>query len=148
MLWVETNFFLAFFTRKFLREIITACYSMSTVAMKLVLNSAPDIFKYLQHFIRGWAKLISGATLLKFWSMSQAKHISKCLSSGGNPGSSMGLLSLCKLNMCLFGWIGALTLCISMHSIYGPESQLKLIEAWSLRDFEPAREWPNVIHGV
>lgn len=52
MLWVEANFFLAFFTRKFFREIITAHYSMSTVAVKLVLNSVPDIFKYLQRFIR------------------------------------------------------------------------------------------------
>lgn len=115
MFWVDTNFFLIFFTRKFLREIITVCYSVSTVAVILVLNSVLDIFKYLKHLIRGWPKLISGATLLKFWSMSQAKHISKCLGMGGNSGSSMGLLSWCKLDMCLLGWVGALLYLNAQH---------------------------------
>lgn len=52
MLWVETNF-PAFFTRKFLREVIAACCSMSTVAVKSVLNSVPHIFNYLKRFVRG-----------------------------------------------------------------------------------------------
>lgn len=94
-------------TNKKTREIFITCYSISTVAMKLLQNSVPSIFKYLmQHCIICWAKLISGAILLKFWSMSQAKHISKCLNSGGDTGSSMGLFSCCKLNMCLLVRIG------------------------------------------
>lgn len=103
MLWVEINSFLAFCTRKLLRAIITACHSMPTVAVKLVLNSVADIFKYLQHFIRGFSRV----TWLKFWSMSQVNHRSKYLSSGGNLGSLMGLLLWCKLNMCLRTWVGA-----------------------------------------
>lgn len=128
------DLFLAFNKKKIKRNndcLLFSVYCCSETSAKFCSN----IFKYLQYFIKNRAKLIFGAILLKFWSMTKAKHISKCVSSGGNPGSSVELLSWSKLNMCLL----SCKVYLNAQHLW-PDRQMKLIGGQPLRDFEPAHE--------